>query len=84
MEPKRQYKNIYEYELANGLRVISVIRPGLEIATSNVTYHVGSMNEGLMVTGSTHFLEHLQFKGSKRFNKECNNGMWYLEGLEPR
>lgn len=81
MEPKRQYKNIYEYELPNGLRVIYVLREGLEIATSNVTYHVGSMNEGLMVTGSTHFLEHLQFKGSKRFNKECKNGMWFLEGL---
>lgn len=81
MEPKRSFKNMYEYELENGLRVIYFLRPGLKIATSNITYHVGSRNEGLGVTGATHYLEHGMFKGSKRFNKALGNGMWELEGL---
>jgi zinc protease len=34
-----------------------------------VTYHVGSRNESLGLTGATHFLEHLMFKGTERFNK---------------
>merc|ERR1711871_860644 len=48
-----------------------------DVCTANVTYHVGSANEGLGVTGSTHFLEHLQFKGSKRY--QGNNSLWKME-----
>jgi zinc protease len=34
-----------------------------------VTYHVGSRNEAIGYTGSTHLLEHLMFKGSTQYNK---------------
>jgi hypothetical protein len=35
-----------------------------------VTYHVGSRNETAGLTGATHFLEHLMFKGTPRFNSK--------------
>ena len=64
-KPGRFAHNMYEYTLSNGLRLLLVPRSGLDVVTANVTYHVGSRNEGLGVSGATHFLEHLQFKGSK-------------------
>jgi len=75
--PGKTLNGMYEYFLPNGLRVLLVPRPGIDVCTANITYHVGSAREGLGVTGATHFLEHLQFKGSKKFNGK--EGMWKLE-----
>jgi zinc protease len=41
-----------------------------------VTYRVGSRNEAIGHTGSTHLLEHLMFKGSEQFNKEEGTAIW--------
>lgn len=46
------------------------------VATFMVTYHVGSRNEALGYTGSTHLLEHLMFKGSRNYNKENGTAIW--------
>ena len=77
--PGRQLNNLYEYHLENGLRLLLAPRPGLDVVTANITYHVGSRNEGLGLSGATHYLEHGMFKGSKKFNG--SNGMWKLEEL---
>lgn len=75
----KTYKDMYEYYLPNGMRLLLVPRPGIDVCTANITYHVGSAREGLGVTGATHCLEHLQFRGSKKF--QGKNGMWKLEEL---
>ena len=77
--PKRAAKGIYEFTHTSGLTLLLVPKPGLNITTANITYHVGSRNEGLGVRGATHYLEHGMFKGSKNFNKKLKNGMWKLE-----
>ena len=77
--PKRTAHGMYEYEGSNGLKLLLVPKPGLAVTTCNVTYHVGSRNEGLGLSGATHYLEHGQFKGSKNFNGD--KGMWFLETL---
>ena len=46
------------------------------VATFMVTYHVGSRNEAIGYTGSTHLLEHLMFKGSRNYNKENGTAIW--------
>jgi len=48
------------------------------VVTFMVTYHVGSRNEAVGHTGSTHLLEHLMFKGSKKFNKENRTAIWTI------
>ncbi len=53
----------------NGLRVLLLEEAAAPVAALMVTYHVGSRNEGAGLTGATHFLEHLMFKGTERFNK---------------
>ncbi|HVN75649.1 MAG TPA: insulinase family protein [Thermoanaerobaculaceae bacterium] len=52
----------------NGLRVLLVPDPGVPVAAACVVYHVGSRNEAVGHTGATHLLEHLMFKGSRKFN----------------
>jgi zinc protease len=53
----------------NGLRVLLLPQEGAPVATSMVTYHVGSRNERTGHTGATHMLEHLMFKGTERYHK---------------
>lgn len=61
---------IESYRLTkNGLRVLLLPQNGAPVATSMVTYHVGSRNERTGHTGATHMLEHLMFKGTERYHK---------------
>jgi len=60
---------VQEYHLANGLKVLLVENNSAPVATVLVVYKVGSRNEAVGFTGSTHFLEHMLFRGTPRFNK---------------
>lgn len=59
-----------EYRLPNGLKVLLLPDQSTPVATLMVVYHVGSRNEAVGHTGSTHILEHMMFKGTPTFNKE--------------
>ena len=81
-EPKRSANGMYEFtHTPTGLTLLLIPKSGLSVTTANITYHVGSRNEGLGVRGATHYLEHAMFKGSKNFNKKLSNGMWKLESM---
>jgi zinc protease len=54
---------------ANGLRVLLFPNRVAPVATFAVVYHVGSRNEAVGHTGSTHLLEHLMFKGTPEFDR---------------
>lgn len=69
----KKVKGISEYTLVkNGLRVLHREDKSSPVVSLMVTYHVGSRNEAVGYTGATHLLEHLMFKGSKRFSKKGN------------
>ncbi len=53
-----------EYTLENGLRVVLFPDATKPTTTVNVTYQVGSRQEGYGETGMAHLLEHLLFKGT--------------------
>lgn len=63
---------IREYKLANGMKTLLVENRVAPVATVMVLYRVGSRNEAVGYTGSTHLLEHMMFKGTPTFNKEQN------------
>ncbi len=68
---------INEYTMTkNGLTVLLMEDHSAPVATFMVTYHVGSRNEAVGHTGATHLLEHLMFKGSRKFNKKRNTAIW--------
>ncbi len=56
-----------EFELENGLKVVVVPRRDLPIVSYFTLYKVGSRHEPVGLTGASHFLEHLMFKGSKNY-----------------
>ncbi len=57
---------VTEYKLANGLKVIVKEDHRAPIAVSQVWYKVGSSYEPNGITGISHVLEHMMFKGTKK------------------
>lgn len=71
-----QEHGVEELELAaNGLRVLLLPDAGVPVVAVCIVYHVGSRNEAVGHTGATHLLEHLMFKGSRRFNAEAGTAV---------
>lgn len=62
-------EGITEYHLANGLQVLLFPDNSKPTVTVNVTYKVGSRNEGYGETGMAHLLEHMMFKGTAKRDK---------------
>ena len=63
----RSVEGIVEYRLPNGLQVLLAPDDSKPTTTVNVTYRVGSRHENYGETGMAHLLEHLVFKGSKKY-----------------
>ncbi len=60
-------EGVTEYRLANGLKLLLIPDPSVDTITVNMTYLVGSRNEGYGETGMAHLLEHLLFRGTRHF-----------------
>ena len=68
---------IGEYKMtSNEMSVLLMEDKSAPVVTFMVTYHVGSRNEAIGHTGSTHLLEHMMFKGSRSFNKKKGTDIW--------
>jgi zinc protease len=63
---------------ANGLTALLLPEAAAPVAAFMVTYRVGSRNEGAGLTGATHLLEHLMFKGSERFNRDRGTSVFQV------
>lgn len=61
--------NIQETRLANGLQILTWEQHQRPLVSAMLWYRVGSRNEETGRTGISHFLEHLLFKGSRRYPK---------------
>ncbi|MBE8723345.1 M16 family metallopeptidase [Flavobacterium hungaricum] len=57
----------------NGMNILLLQDNASPVATVQIVYRVGSKNEVIGNTGSTHLLEHLMFKGTASFNKKNGN-----------
>lgn len=61
---------VTEYRLKNGLKILLAPSPTAPVVTFLAVYRVGSRNEGVGFTGATHFLEHMMFKGTPKFDPD--------------
>ncbi|MFA6235858.1 MAG: pitrilysin family protein [Bacteriovorax sp.] len=59
--------NVKKYVLDNGMTVLISPNPKLPIAAYYTLYDVGGRYEVKGTTGATHFLEHMMFKGAKKY-----------------
>ena len=60
--------------LPNGLKILVAENHRLPIFSMNIFYSIGGRYETAGVTGATHFLEHMMFKGSKNFGPGIFDG----------
>ena len=59
--------DIKEWRLENGLQLLILEDHAVPLVTVQVWYRVGSRNERPGITGISHFLEHLMFKGTPKY-----------------
>lgn len=60
---------VHEHYLRNGMQVLMLERHSDPVVAALMFYRVGSRDESDRESGISHFLEHMMFKGSKRFGK---------------
>jgi predicted Zn-dependent peptidase len=60
-----QHVDAREVVLDNGMRVLLVPRPGDPLLAAGWVARAGSVNEHSGITGITHLLEHMMFKGTR-------------------
>lgn len=75
-ESVRTLGGIEELRHRNGLTVLLVPDAAAPVVAFQLTYRVGSRNEVSGLTGATHLLEHLMFKGSERFNRDLGTSVF--------
>src|ERR1700726_3864885 len=62
--------NVKTETLPNGLKVLVLENHKAPVATFHIFYKVGSRNEQVGKTGLAHLLEHLMFRGTKKYKPE--------------
>ena len=70
-----QEKDMYHYTLDNGIEVIVIPEHRAPLAWFQIWYNVGSSDEINGKTGLSHALEHMMFKGTKKYP---NGAIWNL------
>ena len=63
---QREFEGIHEFMLDNGMKVIVRENHRAPVVVSQIWYRVGSSYEHVGITGISHALEHMMFKGTKR------------------
>jgi zinc protease len=62
-----QTMNVTEKVFPNGIKVLLKEEHKAPVVTFQIWYKVGSRNERLGTTGMSHLLEHMMFKGTKKY-----------------
>ena len=69
LESKKIF-NAKVYKLENGLKLVVVENPRAPVVAQMMWYNFGSSVEERGKSGLAHFMEHLMFKGTKKFPKD--------------
>jgi zinc protease len=67
--------NIHSYSLDNGLNIYIKPDSRAPVVLSQIWYKVGSTYEPKSITGISHMLEHMMFKGTDKYKKEQMNSL---------
>jgi zinc protease len=72
--------NVKKVVLKNGLTVLISPNPKLPIVSYYTLFDVGGRDEAAGTTGATHFLEHMMFKGAKKYGPGEFDGLLEKSG----
>ncbi len=74
---------VFEYDLDNGLKILVYEDHFAPVVSAQIHYRVGAYNEISGLTGISHLLEHMAFRGTKKFGpKEYDRIIDELGGEE--
>lgn len=65
--PLAVFANVHEYELDNGLKILVKEDHRAPVVVSQIWYKIGSSYEYEGITGISHVLEHMMFKGTEKY-----------------
>jgi zinc protease len=68
--PFKVYPEVVQRTLPNGLQVLMAEDHKSPLAVFQIWYRVGSMDESFGKTGLSHVLEHMMFKGTKKYGSK--------------
>ncbi len=66
---KYEEGKVYRHTLANGMTILTMERSLAPLIYHQLTYKVGSRNEYRGITGISHVVEHMMFKGTPKYGK---------------
>jgi zinc protease len=72
---------VTKYKLANGLTVLLHEDHSVPLISYHTWYKVGSRDEAPGITGSAHMLEHMMFKGSKKYPGKAFDRLLHENGI---
>ncbi|MBC7372345.1 MAG: insulinase family protein [Bdellovibrionaceae bacterium] len=72
---------VTKYKLSNGLTVLLHEDHSVPLISYHTWYRVGSRDEGPGITGSAHMLEHMMFKGSKKYPGKAFDRLLHENGI---
>ncbi len=73
-------EKVREFDLENGMKFLVVERHEAPVAFCAVAFNVGAANERTNITGISHFLEHMMFKGTEMMGtKDYKKEIQYIQ-----
>lgn len=72
---------VEKYVLKNGLTVLLHRDDTTPLVSYHTWYRVGSRNEKIGITGSAHMLEHMMFKGAKKYSNKDFDKTLHANGI---
>lgn len=72
---------VTKFILANGLTVLLLEDHSVPMVSYHTWYRVGSRDETPGVTGAAHMLEHMMFKGSKKYDGKSFDRIFHENGI---
>ncbi|MDW8190969.1 MAG: pitrilysin family protein [Pseudobdellovibrionaceae bacterium] len=73
--------NVTKFTLANGLTVLLNPDPNIPLISFHTWYRVGSRDEKPGITGAAHMLEHMMFKGAKKYSGKDFDRILHENGI---
>ncbi|WP_413558090.1 M16 family metallopeptidase [Bdellovibrio sp. HCB209] len=72
---------VTKFTLKNGLTVLLVEDHSVPMVSYHTWYRVGSRDESPGVTGAAHMLEHMMFKGAKKYDGKAFDRIFHENGI---
>lgn len=80
-EPLKVQFPVEKFQLQNGLTVLLHQDRSVPMISYHTWYRVGSRNEGPGITGAAHMLEHMMFKGAKKYSGKDFDRILHENGI---